>query len=312
VLVSARSTPTSPAAGPDAGPRPRARTGGDLARPADHRTERRTDRPTDRWLRLATGTALLALAGSILALLDIEGSYGAETENLLQQAVAQDAVNVVVVAPAILVLSQLARRGSLTATLLWLGALAFTAYSYVIYTFSLHFGPLFLVWVAVLGGSLYALIGGLAAVDAEAVRARLADAPTRPLAWLLLGVAMLFTLAWLGDIVPALVSGDAPRSARDAGLPTNPVHVLDLAFFLPAVFATGVLLLRRRPFAYAVAPGLVVFLVLTMLPALATPFVAAARGGSPAWGLLAPFAVLTVGSVVVLARFLRAARDDIA
>src|SRR3954453_3766881 len=40
----------------------------------------------------------------------------------------------------------MARRGSLTALLCLLGILAFMTYNYVIFGFSIHFGPLFLVW----------------------------------------------------------------------------------------------------------------------------------------------------------------------
>jgi len=61
-------------------------------------------------------------------------------------------------------------------------------------------------------------------------------------------------LLWLSEDVPALLAGGVPQSVRDMALPTNPVHVLDLAFFLPAVITIGVQLLRRRPFAFTVAP----------------------------------------------------------
>jgi hypothetical protein len=37
--------------------------------------------------------------------------------------------------------------------------------------------------------------------------------------------------------------------------PTNPVHVLDLALFLPALCASGVLLLRHHRIGYSSAPG---------------------------------------------------------
>jgi hypothetical protein len=43
--------------------------------------------------------------------------------------------------------------------------LAFTVYNYVIYAFSVPFGPLSPLWLAVLGMSLYALIGGIASAD---------------------------------------------------------------------------------------------------------------------------------------------------
>ena len=54
-----------------------------------------------------------------------------------------------------------AYRGSLRSWLCWLGCLSFTVYNYAIYAFSIHFGALFLVWIGVLGLSLFALIGGL-------------------------------------------------------------------------------------------------------------------------------------------------------
>ena len=53
----------------------------------------------------------------------------------------------------------------------------------------------------------------------------------------------------------------APPSLAEAGLPTNPVHVLDLAIVLPAMIVTGVLLRRRRPLGLLLAPVLLVFAV---------------------------------------------------
>jgi hypothetical protein len=53
----------------------------------------------------------------------------------------------------------------------WLGCLAFTGYNNAIYTFSIHFGSLLLVWVTVLGLSIFALFGSLVTVDKDAIRA---------------------------------------------------------------------------------------------------------------------------------------------
>jgi hypothetical protein len=259
------------------------------------------------WLWLSVAAALLAIAGSIVGLADIDGIYGKETREFINQAIAQDAVNLAVVSPAIIVLALIARRGSLPAYLAWLGGLAFTVYSYVIYAFSLHVGPLFLPWVAVLGLSLYALIGGLAALDADAVEARFHQAPQKLAGWFLIVVAVLFALLWLGDIVPAVLSGDTPKSARELALPSSPVHVLDLSFFLPAAFATGILLLQRRAWTYMTAPGLLVFLALTGLPILLTPFIADARGDTAGWAVLLPIGVVTVASLTLLVRLLHAA-----
>ncbi|HEX2805732.1 MAG TPA: hypothetical protein VHN80_06145 [Kineosporiaceae bacterium] len=176
------------------------------------------------WLWLSVATVALAAVGSAVALVATGRIYGGETILMLDQAVAQDLVNLSVVCPLILVLVVAARRGSVAAYLCWLGALSFTAYNYAIYCFSLQFGPLFLLWVAVLGGSLYALIGGLAVVDRAAVQARYGAASARLAGVFLLLVATLFILLWLADIVPALLAGRKASSAVDINLPTSPVQ----------------------------------------------------------------------------------------
>jgi ketosteroid isomerase-like protein len=265
---------------------------------------------TDFWLRLSIVAAMLSAAGSVVGLA-IGDIYAPLTPVFLPQALAQDLANLLLVAPAWLVLATLARRGSLRAYLLWLGVLAFTVYNYVIYTFSIPFGPLFLPWVAVLGISLYALIGGIATLDHEAVAAAFTSRRAVVVAgWLLMVMAILFGLLWLSEDVPALRAGLRPQSLVDMALPTNPVHILDLAFFLPAVLMVGLLLLRRRPLAHSLAPPLIAFLVLTGVPILLTPAVQAARGAAADWSVALPIGSLTVAMTALLAWLLATVRED--
>jgi len=263
--------------------------------------------PSRLWTGLSIAGALTAGVGSIVGLARIDRIYGAETESFIAQAIAQDLVNLVVVAPLLLVMSVLVIRGSLRAYLVWLGALSFTVYSYVIYTVSISFGPLFLVWLAALAFTLYALIGGLIDVDANAIARRFTRPAQRFAAIFLIVTAMLFVFLWLSDIVPALLDGTMPKSAAELDLPTSPVHVLDLGFFLPAVLIVGIQLLRKRPLGYMAGPGLLVFLILTGLPILITPFISVARDQEPAWGVMGPIGVITVIALAALTRMLAAA-----
>jgi hypothetical protein len=82
----------------------------------------------------------------------------------------------------------------------------------------------------VLGLSIYALIGGLAAIDPARLKVAFdSRAPVRS-AWIaLVVVAAMFYIQWLSEDVPAILGGKTPRSLLDAGLPTSPVHVLDMA-----------------------------------------------------------------------------------
>jgi hypothetical protein len=254
---------------------------------------------------MSAAAALLALVASAIGLADVDGIYGRETASFVDQAIAQDVVNVTLAAPGTLLLAWLARRGSVRAGLLWTGVLTFTVYNYVIYTMSIHVGPLFLVWVAVLGLTLWSLVGGLRALRPSAVAAGLAGAPRRVVGWYLVVVAGVFTMLWLSDLVPAMVEGRLPQGAVDLALPSNPVHVLDLAVFLPAAIAIGRLVLLRRPTGLTLAPAAVVFLVMTGLPILVTPFVTASRGGEPAWQVMVPVGVITAVGIAVLLALLR-------
>ena len=262
------------------------------------------------WLALSILAALLAVPGSLVGL-TVGTIYARLTPVFLPQALAQDVANLAVASPALLILAALALRGSLRAYLLWLGVLTFTVYNYVIYTVSIPFGPLFLLWVAVLGLCLFTLLGGVAAVDHAAVALHFRFASRRAVqvvAWFLIVVAVLFGLLWLSEDVPALLSGGTPQSVSDMALPTNPVHVLDLAFFLPAVVATGVSLLKRKPLAFTLAPSFLVFLILTGIPILLTPAVQAARGETAAWGVAVPIGVLTLVLLGLLAWLLSTMR----
>jgi hypothetical protein len=253
------------------------------------------------WWWLTLSVALLAAAGLLAA----DRIYNQETSVLFDQATAQDVVTLLPVAPLLAYLAVSARRGSLSAFLCLPGLLAFTVYNYAIYAFSIHFGPLFLVWVAILGLSIFTLVGALATADMPAIKQRFAGrAMPRP-AWFLIVVAVPFVLQWLSEIVPSLLAGDPSRSARDWNVPTNPVHVLDLAFFLPAAVTSGILLLRRRPLGYATAAGQLVWIALTCVPILITPLVANARGHAPGWAVTLPIGVLLLATLAVLGRLLQ-------
>lgn len=259
------------------------------------------------WLWISLAAAALAAAGNVAGLLWPEGIYDRETAALANAATAQDIVGLVLVAPLLVTLGVRASQGAHRAYLGWLGCLLFTVYNYAIYAFSVQFGPLFPVWVAVLGLSLFALVGGLSALDMAAVKACFADRSTAVPAWFLIVVGVLFAFLWLSEIVPELLAGRPSSSAADWRIPTNPVHVLDLAVFLPGVVTTGVLLLRRHPFGYATAAGQLVWLALTCLPILLTPFVADARGHEPGWAVTVPIGIVLVAALACLARLLRGA-----
>ena len=98
------------------------------------------------WLAVSVPMAVLAITASAAGIL-VDRVYAGETADWETQAVGQDVANLVVF-PLMLVLAYAAARGSRAALLAWLGTVVYAAYSYTIYVFDVHFGPLFLVYVA--------------------------------------------------------------------------------------------------------------------------------------------------------------------
>jgi hypothetical protein len=228
-------------------------------------------------------------------------TYARETPSWTAQGIGGDVANLVLIIPVLLVSALEARRGSMAARLVWLGTLVYLAYMYVLYALDVHFNRLFLVYCAGLGLSVLALARGLAPAPASSVAERYGSrAPVKTMATVLVLLGAAAGSLWLREIVPALLSGATPRSVAEVNLPTNPVHVLDLSLLIPAVIVAAVLLVRRRPFGFVVAPVLLVFLLL-MTAAVATMGFAMGASGTQVVVFLVP----SVIPAAVLIRYFR-------
>jgi hypothetical protein len=272
------------------------------------RAEKVMSRPLDdsRLIRVAPPAiaALIALA-SLVGLLDAR-TYARETPGWAAQGIGQDWFDLLVLAPALIAAWVWMRRDRRHGGLILAGALACAVYTFAIYTFSVHFNALFLVYCAVFGLSFFALVaivGERTAADGDRSVAR-----ERGAGAFLIGVGVVFGLLWLAEIVPALASGVPPASLVAAGLATNPVHVLDLSIVLPSFVAAGVALVRARPIGRVLAPILASFGVLMAL-SIAALMIALRVLGEPAQlGVAAAMIAMAIASAVVLVHLLRA--DD--
>ena len=252
-------------------------------------------------MRVSNGWIVLSLIAAVLmALASAAGvlsgaTYVRETVSWAAQGSGQDMINFMVVFPVLVGSAIQAHLGLTRARLVCMGALLYVVYSYVLYAFFVHFGPWFLVYVAVLGSSSFALIGAASSVDVRRLPAMFERvAHTRAAAVFLMIFGCGFAALWLGDIVPALIAGRTPASVTASGFPVSPIHVLDLALFLPGTIATSVLLWNRRPLGFLFAVPVLVFATLMGLAIIAMTFVMRARG------LPAPMGIVPIVAVAVL------------
>jgi len=252
---------------------------------------------------LALLVAVAACAGLFWA-----STYAQEKPLWAAMGMGGDAVNLLVIVPVLLASGSLARKGSVPACLVWIGTLVFLLYNFFIYAMAVHFNPVFPVYCAVLGLSFFGLVGFLPALSISEIAGRYGQrAPVKTTAAALFLIALVFGVQWLREIIPALGSGQAPKGVAELGLLTNPVHVLDLSFVLPANVITALLLLRRKPVAFTIAPVLLVFSTLMPVALVGMIVAMALKGLSKDYAPAAIFAAMAAALAVLLARFLRGA-----
>jgi hypothetical protein len=210
-------------------------------------------------LACSFGLSVLVAAASVIGLVDGD-VYGKETKNWTTQARGQDIGNLLAVV-TLLLSGYGYHRGSHRAALVWLGTLLYLVYAYVVYSMAVHFNSLFLVYVACLGLSSYAIMLTVNSLRAE--NERFPSPAARKLAGgTSIAIGVLFALLWLSELVPATLSGEVPPSVVEAGLWVNPIHVIDLAVLLPGFIIAGYLTLRRRAAGQFFVGPLLVFSVL--------------------------------------------------
>jgi hypothetical protein len=241
--------------------------------------------------------ALLAVVslGGLLA----PATYAREAPAWVEQAIGQDWFDLVIAAPCLVIAGVLARR-SLRWRAVLAGAYGYVVYELLIYAFAVHMNALFLLYCATLAGASFALIALIGDLRAQAPRLELDRFGGRLAGGFLIVLGALFALLWLGEDVPALIRHQTPATLVETGLFTNPVHVIDLSFVLPAHVIVGVLAWRGRD--RVLAPVVLAFGVLMAASIGAMMVVIRARGGVGATPVIAAMFVVSAASALVLAR----------
>jgi hypothetical protein len=175
------------------------------------------------------------------------------------QARGTSLVMLAIALPTLIVSTWLASRGSWRGLLFAIGSLAYLAYNDFLLLFATPFNPLFLVYVAAMSLTGFALATTIGTTDQAAVAERCPRVPVRGIAIYAWVVAFLNALVWLRTIVPATFAPDPMAFLADSGVATNPVFVEDLTFWLPGAALIGVLLWTRRSLGFVLGGGWLVY-----------------------------------------------------
>lgn len=220
----------------------------------------------------------------------------------------QDLVTLAV-SPLLLATRSAVRRRSTRATLVWLGLVAYVAYTAVGAVFAYRYNPLFLVYVALFSLSSFALALAARQIEAEAVKRRFDyGTPKRAVVGFLFFVALILAVSEVGQLVAAWLRGTVPELILRSEGGGNYVYALDLGVVMPLSLLSAVGLWRRAPWSY-VTSGVLLIKATTMGLALISATWFSVRAGEPLEvGLTVAYAAIAVGGLALTVWFLRHCR----
>lgn len=237
-----------------------------------------------------------------------DGIYVYNAERIVAEGVGWDAVTLFLVAPMLLLTAWRVSRGSLRARLIALGLLGYVFYQYFMYALYWALGPLLPVFIVLFTAAGAAIVWTVTTIDMAGLPGEFTGRfPRKAMAVFSAAVGLLLVGMWSQRIATAL-SGDVQGILYGAS--TLSVQVLDLGVVVPLAFATAVLIWKRRPIGYLLAPALAVKGVTMAAAICAMLIVAASVEGSLEVGGFVTFAVITVASGLLAYRMFASAKAD--
>lgn len=157
--------------------------------------------------KLSLVVALLSIIASMGGLL-MDGLYR-DSEAIKAVWFVNDLITVLVAVPILLLSIRLALKGSLRASLVWVGSLWYLLYNYVFYLYGAVFNALFLVYVLLFVLSACSLVLALVHMDIPVLKSRLLEkAPCKPVSFFLFVFAAALGTPWVLLALRFILSGE--------------------------------------------------------------------------------------------------------
>jgi hypothetical protein len=235
------------------------------------------------------------------------GLYRWDTVSTAAQERANDLVTLALGLPLLAASFVLSLRGSLRGRLLLTGTLGFFLYTYLSMSVGTAYNPFFLVYVALLGLSLYAFILSMMSFDLRTLPSAFSERlPRAPMAVLLFFAAAFLAFAWLGRVAASRAPGAVALLENGTSMF---IQAMDLSLIAPLCVLSGLLLLRRSAWGYLLASvGMMKFL--TMGAAVSLMALNVARKGLPIGAAeLIVFPAITLANLAMVVFLLRDIKD---
>lgn len=186
----------------------------------------------------------------------VGGAYRFNGKAIASEGIGWDLVTMFLVVPALIVVLPAVARGSLRASLFATGILVYFLYQYGEYATFLAYGPLFAVYVAIVGLAVTGLGLLIGRIDLGMLSERIDETfPRRAVVGFGLYMAILLAMLWLPLLARTFGATQVPE--LDGGT-TLVVQAFDLGLLVPLGLFTAWTVWRRRPVGYLLASIVVV------------------------------------------------------
>ena len=235
-----------------------------------------------------------------------QGLYSKQTVDWLSQTIGQDISNIFCVAPILLISAFFASKGNRNAKIIWIGTMITNIYSYVIYCFAVYFNCLFHVYCLILGLSIFSAINFFIKNVNEDFKSWFTErAPTKIIGIFIFIIAFVFSIMWLAGSLPRALTNTVPESIIKDGLITNPVQALDFSFYIPLMFISSFMIIKKKALGYLLAPMMLVFDGLTAINIISLMVVTMQKTGSNNVPQIIIFSILACVCIGFLYLFLK-------
>jgi hypothetical protein len=169
-----------------------------------------------------------------------------------------DLVTLVIVVPVLIASMVLSARGSARARVVWIAMIGYSVYNYAYYVFGARFNDVFLLHIALLSASIFALACALPNLDMTALGARFGSrAMARSIGGFLVLVGIAQGALWIFLVLRFAVTGRLLNDVPEEG--QHLVFALDLSLLVPTLVLAGVLLFRRTSAGFVMGTAVSVF-----------------------------------------------------
>lgn len=167
--------------------------------------------------------------------------------NWLPGTISQDVITII--AGLVLFFLSLRINGSgIKRQIVAMSLLAYLFYAYGIYVIERLYNSLYILYMAIFALSFWSIVYGLQSINREVIRKIKVSKSVRYLsAGSLIFIAVLFYLLWIGQLMPLMRTGEKIEFGYS-------IFILDMAFVLPALIISAILLIKKNVLGVILAP----------------------------------------------------------